>query len=127
MDSKKRNIIIVAVAAVVAVVIAGVTVAFVFLGNNGNGGIIIGNKEVHTTKYDRVEYEPDEYEPDICGNCEERIPKGAKSYYPSDEFMIYVTQDLEKEDIAICERCAKENVYRAEIAEGKSIEEYLRK
>lgn len=126
MDSKKRNIIIAVVAAVIAVVIAGVTVAFVFFGNSDNK-ITIGGNDVHTTKYNRVEYERDEYEPDICGNCEERIPKGAKSYYPSDKFMIFVTQDLEKEDIAICERCAKEDVYRDEIAEGKSIEEYLRK
>lgn len=125
MDSKKRNIIIAVVAAVIAVVIAVVTVVFLTMGSN-TGSITIGNNggssSVKTEP--RVEYDPEDYETKICANCERKI--SGKSYYPSDEFMIYVTQDFEKEELAICEDCAKE-IYKDELASGKTLDEYLRK
>jgi len=124
MDSKKRNIIIAVVAAVIAVVIAVVTVVFLTMGSN-TGSITIGDGGSSSVKTEpRVEYDPEDYETKICANCERKI--SGKSYYPSDEFMIYVTQDFEKEELAICEDCAKE-IYKDELASGKTLDEYLRK
>lgn len=124
MDNKKRNIIIAVVAIVIAVVIAVVTVVLVLSEKDGID-IIPGGSDSSVSKTEpRVEYDPEDYEAKICANCEHEID--GKSYYPSDEFMLYVTQDLEKEDVAICEDCAKE-IYEDELAAGKSLDEFIRK
>lgn len=125
MNSKKRNIIIAVVAVVIAVVIAVVTVVLVMSDRNGTEIIPGGSSSSSTTKAKvTVNYDPEDYEDYICGNCEVKIE--GKSYYPSDDFMVFVTQDLEKEDIAICEDCAKE-LYKDELAAGKSLDEFIRK
>ncbi|MEE1011863.1 MAG: hypothetical protein U0L11_07510 [Acutalibacteraceae bacterium] len=124
MNSKKRNIIIAVVAAVIAVAIAVVTIVFITADDNKTD-IIPGEVSSSTTKAKpTVKYDPEDYEDYICANCESKI-KG-KSYFPSDEFMLYVTQDFEKEDLAICEDCAKE-IYKDELASGKSLDEFLKK
>lgn len=123
MNKKKNTIIAVvaAAAAVIAVVIVVLTVVFI---RNGDGSIKVPFDTSISTKAPRVEYDPEDYKTEICANCEYEI--SGKSYYPSDEFMVYLTQDYEKEDIAICEECAK-GMYKDELAEGKSLDEFLRK
>lgn len=122
--NKKKNTVIAIVAAVAAVVAVAIVVLTVVFIRSGNGSITVPFGSSVSTKAPRVEYDPEEYETKICANCEYEI--SGKSYYPSDKFMVYITQDLEKEDIAICEECAKE-MYKDELAQGKSLDEFLRK
>lgn len=77
-----------------------------------------------STKAPRVDYEPDEYTSDICANCE--IHYEGKAYEPSDFFKSMVMADVDLDDLAICEDCAKE-MYKDELAAGKSLDEFLKK
>lgn len=108
--NKKNKIIIAVVAAVVAVAI-GVTTFILATRDSGGAD-------------NRIDYKPHEYKDYICANCDLKIE--GNSYMPSDLFMQFVILDYEKEELAICEECAKK-MYEDELASGKSLDEFLRK
>jgi len=87
--------------------------------NPNNGGAAESS-----TKAPRVDYEPDEYTSDICANCEIRFE--GKAYEPSDLFKSFVILSVDKDELAICEDCAKE-MYKDELAAGRSLDEFLKK
>lgn len=122
MDSKKRNIIIAVAAAVIAVVIAVVTI--VFITNKGGDGTepYIGNDS--STRVPTVKYDPDDYTSDICANCETYIE--GQAYEPTELLKSLVTADIELDEIAVCEECAK-GMYEKELAEGRSLDEFIKK
>ena len=84
--------------------------------NSGNGD--------ESTKPPRVEYDVEDYTPDICANCEIRFE--GKAYEPSELFKSFILADIDEDELAVCEDCAKE-MYKDELAAGKSLDEFLKK
>lgn len=90
---------------------------------DGNVNINNGSAD-STTKAPRVDYDVDEYTSEICANCE--IIYEGKAYEPSDLFKSLVRLDVDVDELAVCEDCAKE-MYKDELAAGKSLDEFLKK
>ena len=82
------------------------------------------NAAESSTKPPRVEYDVEDYTPDICANCEIRFE--GKAYEPSELFKSFILADIDEDELAICEDCAK-GMYKDELAAGKSLDEFLKK